>query len=208
MVYRFSKRDPGSQKTSELQLKAPVGTPIEKLKLALCASPSEMDTIEYLGPIEDADVEGPVVLVKEIDSPSALSEELPTPTILGWYSPIGNAQANNKCVVDGCHRHATYHLCEQHGVPGLAMEINGDGFVVSSWFVERGGQMRIIPLNDYALGDLFGGRQAFEDRLGAQSYKVHRLISSHEEMEATKKQYPGLRATIWSPNLPDGKDGQ
>jgi len=194
-----------------VQLQAPVGTPVEKLKLAVRASSSEVDmdpdSIQYVGSI-DTDAEEMVVPVDEIDTPSALSEKIPTPTILGWYSPIGTAQANNKCVVPGCNRDATYHLCEQHAVTGRVVEVNGEGFVVSSWLVERAGQMCIIRVNDFALGDLYGGRQELEHQLSVQGYKVHALISSEEELEATKEHYPGLQITRWPPNLPDGEDSQ
>jgi hypothetical protein len=210
MVYRFMAKQAGSQRTIEVQSQGPAGVSVDKVKLALRTSLSqqgiEVDWIEYIGSV-DTDVEGLVVPVEEINPPSALSEKLSTPTILGWYSPIGNAQANNKCVVSGCNRDATYHLCEQHAVPGTVVEVNGEGFVVSDWLAERAGQMCVIRVNDFALGDLYGGRQELEHQLSVQGYKVHGLISSEEEMEAAKKRYPGLQITRWPPNLP-GEDSK
>jgi hypothetical protein len=207
MIYRFSARQPSSQKTIEVQLQVPVGTPLDKLTLALRRSFSqqgiELDSLEYVGSI-DTDSQGVVVPAEEMDAPSVLSEEGMTARIHGWYSPIGNAQANNQCVVDGCGRESSFHLCNQHEIPGMVVEINGDRFVISSWLVERAGQRRVITLNDYALGDLFGGREAFEDRLGVQGYKLHGLISGKEELEGTRK----LKFTLWSPDLPDGEDSQ
>jgi hypothetical protein len=82
----------------------------------------------------------------------------------------------------------------------------GKYVVVSLWLVEREGQMRLISMNDYTLGNLFGGREAFEKRLGEQGYEIHHLISRLEQLKTAKSRNPGLRVTLWSPDLPGGED--
>jgi hypothetical protein len=79
-------------------------------------------------------------------------------------------------------------------------------FVISTWLVQRRNALRLITLNDYALGDLFGGRAGFESQLANQGYQVLGLISSLAELEATKLRHPGLHVILWSPDLPDGDD--
>jgi hypothetical protein len=79
-------------------------------------------------------------------------------------------------------------------------------FVISTWLVQRRNALRLITLNDYALGDLFGGRAGFESQLANQGYRVLGLISSLEELEATQLRHPGLQMTPWFPELPEGED--
>jgi hypothetical protein len=79
-------------------------------------------------------------------------------------------------------------------------------YVVSLWLVEREDQLRLITMNDYALGYLFGGREAFEKRVQKQGYKIHHLISRLEQLETAKCRNPGLQYTLWSPDLPRGED--
>jgi hypothetical protein len=142
----------------------------------------------------------------KVDTAGMYCEECRTFVIRGWYAPSGKTQLGNKCVVEGCNRDAAFHLCKHHAIPGVVTEVQDKTFVIGLWLVERVGKFRIITLNDYALGDLFGGQQGFEDRLGVQGYKVHGPISNEKELEATKQQYPGLRVMLWSPNLPDDED--
>jgi len=82
----------------------------------------------------------------------------------------------------------------------MVVEVGGHNelYVISAWLVERKGCMDIIVLNDYALGDLFGGRELFEKQLGEQGFKVHRLISSLDDFETVKCRYPEVQAIPWS----------
>lgn len=219
MIYRFAARQAGSQDTIELQLQAPAGEPVDKVTQELRTSLSQqalaIDSLQYIGSIE-TDFQGLVVPAKEkcatpgcqntVDTAGEHCEKCRTVTLCGWYTPSGKAQSGNKCVVVECHRDATFHLCKRHAIPGMIVENEGGSFVTSFWLVERAGQMRLITLNDYALGDLFGGQQEFEHWLSVQGYKVHGLISSGEELKSTKQLYPGLRITSWSPNLPGGEN--
>ena len=66
--------------------------------------------------------------------------------------------------------------------------------------------MRVITINDYALGTCFGGQEAFEDELGEQGFTIHHLIESQAELDAAKKRYPELQMIPWVPTLSDSED--
>jgi hypothetical protein len=208
MIYRFHTKQVGSQSPMEVQVHAPADQPVDELILGLSASFSqqgiEIESLQYVGSI-DSDFQGIVVPAKEFDTSSAPSEEWRTVTFHGWYGPTDDTRAKNKCVVSGCGRKSSFHLCKTHAIPGLLGKESGKNFVFSLWLVERAGQMLLITLSDIAVGTLFGGRQGFENRLGIQGYKVHRLISSEEEF-ATQQQRPGLRIIPWTHNLPEGEN--
>jgi hypothetical protein len=222
MIYRFSARQVGLEKAIEVQLQAPSGEPIEKLIQALRTSFSkegvELDSLQFIGSI-DTDFQGIVVpkcrtqgCENTVDNLGDYCQECRTATIHGWHNPIANTQAHsNKCVVRGCDRESIFHLCDAHALPGSVVEVRGRKFVIGTWLVEREGRMRLITMNDYTLGNLFGGREAFEKRLQAQGYKIHYLISRPEQLETAKRRNPGLRITLWSPDLPraenDAHDG-
>jgi hypothetical protein len=217
MIYRFSATLKGTGQPMEVQLQPPTGESIDKLKSALYTSFSnegiEIDSLQYLGLI-DTDFEGIVMprCVTEgcenaVDNLADYCQECRNTTIRGWHSPIGNRQAHsNKCMVRGCGRESIFHLCDMHASPGTVVEIRGRKFVIGTWLVEREGRMRLITINDFALGDLFGGREAFEKRLQTQGYKIHDLISRPEHLETAQRRNPGLRFTLWSPDLPRGED--
>jgi hypothetical protein len=217
MIYRFSARQVGSERTIEVQLQAPAGQPVDKLNQALRTSFSqqglELDSLQYVGST-DTNFEGIVVpkcaakgCEKTVDTPGGHCEECSTGTIHGWYSPIGNGPAKNMCVVQGCGQESTFHLCKKHASPGLIVEVgSARKFVISLWLVERANQMRLISMNDYSLGTLFSGREAFENRLHEQGYKIHHLISRLEQLETAKRLNTELRFTLWSPDLPDDED--
>jgi hypothetical protein len=200
-----------------VQLQAPAGQAIDKVEPALLTSFSEegleLGSLQYIGSI-DTDFEGIVVpkcgtedCKNTVDNLGGFCEGCRTATIHGSYRPVGNAQAHsNNCVVLGCGRKSSFHLCDTHAIPGTVVEIHGRKFVIGTWLVERKGQMRLITINDFALGDLFGGREAFEKRLHAQGYETHHLISRPEQLETARRRNPGLPFTLWSPDLPRGED--
>jgi hypothetical protein len=141
-----------------------------------------------------------------VDTAGDYCEKCRTFSICGWYTPSGETQLGNKCVVEGCNRDAAFHLCKQHAVPGMVVKGWGKPVVSSVWLIERAGQILLIVLNHWLLGTMYGGQQGFEEQLRVQGYKVHRLISSEEELNATKQRYPGLQAMCWSLNLTDDQD--
>lgn len=218
MIYRFLATQAGSGRTIEVQLQAPAGQDIDKLKPALRTSffkeGLELDSLQYIGSI-NTEFEGIVVpkcatpsCENTVDDLSDFCQECrSTATIHDWHSPFRNTQAHsNTCVVRDCGRESIFHLCDAHAIPGMVAEIRDRKFVIGTWLVEREGRMRLITINDLALGDLFGGREAFEERLQAQGYKIHHLISRLEELETARRRNSGLRITLWSPDLPEGED--
>jgi hypothetical protein len=209
MIYRFHTKQVGSQSPMEVQVQAPADKPVDELILGLRESFShqgiELESLLYVGSV-DTDFMGLVVPAKEFATASNPSEEWPTVTFDGdWYSLIDDTPAMNTCVVAGCGRKSSFHLCKTHALPGLLGKVSGKNFVFSFWLVERAGQMLLITLSDFAVGTLFGGRQGFEHQLGIQGYKIHGLISSEEEF-ITQQQRPGIRIIPWTKNLPEGEN--
>jgi hypothetical protein len=127
-------------------------------------------------------------------------------TMHGWYVPDGKTRPGTRCVVEACNREAAYNLCIHHAIPGMVGEVGTRTFVIGTWLVKRRNALRLITLNDYALGELFGGCARFESQLTNQGYRVLGLISSLEELEATKLRHPGLQMTPWFPELPEAED--
>lgn len=123
-------------------------------------------------------------------------------TIRGWYVPDGKTRPGKRCVVEGCNEEAAYNLCIHHAIPGMVIEVATSTFVIGAWLVKQRDALQLLTLNDFALGDLFAGRAGFETQLANQGYQVIGLISSLEELEATKLRHPGLQFIMWSPNLP------
>jgi hypothetical protein len=78
------------------------------------------------------------------------------------------------------------NLCLKHCVPGGVVRVNNCTMVVTMWYAEHAGEAGIILLNDYALGDLFGGRAGFEAELQRQGFKAVRNIATPEELETVK----------------------
>jgi hypothetical protein len=59
--------------------------------------------------------------------------------------------------------------------------------VITMWYAERGDECGIIHLNDYAMGDLFGGCTGFEARLAKQGFRSVRNLSTPAEVETAKQ---------------------
>jgi len=78
------------------------------------------------------------------------------------------------------------NLCLTHRVPGGVVRVGDRTFVVTVWYAEHNGEGGIILLNDFALGDLFGGRAGFEAELQRQRFTAVRNIATPEELEVVK----------------------
>lgn len=105
-----------------------------------------------------------------------------------------------KCAVKGCGMPLSNpsNLCEEHRVPGEVMRSGSSTGVLTLWSAERDGQRGIIILNDFALGDLFGGKEGFKQQLENQGFTVVRIINTEEELETTKRQLNGRPLARWS----------
>jgi hypothetical protein len=107
-----------------------------------------------------------------------------------------------KCAVRACCEVAAPlgNLCDRHQVPGLAVEIQSRRYVITSWYAEHEGTSGIVLLNDFALGDLFGDREAFRAKLTRQGSTAIRLLTTPEELEDVRKQLrvaPGKWSGPW-----------
>src|SRR5204862_2973084 len=71
-------------------------------------------------------------------------------------------------------------------------------FVVTAWSAEHDGETGIIFLNDWALGDLFSGRERFEARLAKQGFENVRNIATLAELEHAKQPSHGKKLAAWS----------
>jgi hypothetical protein len=126
-------------------------------------------------------------------------------------------KGNTRCAVAGCIYpiHGPNNLCDRHRVGGIAFsiddstmagapwvpehedEIGISTMVLSTWVAEHEDEIGFILLNDWALGDLFGGRVGFEARLARQGFK-NIVNATLEEVEAAKHPKPGKRFGDWS----------
>jgi hypothetical protein len=104
------------------------------------------------------------------------------------------------CAVKECGLPASEfaNLCEEHEVPGAMVQDNNGTGIITFWYVERRGEAGVIVLNDFALGDLFGGRKGFEEKLRKQGFGKVRLLSTPTELEAAKKQNGNRKLASWS----------
>jgi hypothetical protein len=77
--------------------------------------------------------------------------------------------------------------------------------VVTAWYAEHTTERGIILLNDFALGDLFGGAPGFKAKLEQQSFINVRNLRSPNEFEAAKAQIaksPGSWSGPWLTSYP------
>lgn len=79
------------------------------------------------------------------------------------------AYTDNQRDVHGCTLPTSRrdNLCAKHRLPGVLVQSAGSGryFVITCWAAKHGNEEGVILLNDFALGDLFGGRAGFEKQL-------------------------------------------
>lgn len=74
--------------------------------------------------------------------------------------------------------------------------MNNSTMVVTVWYVEHEGKAGVILLNDFALGDFFGGRAGFEAELQRQGFTAARNITTPARSSESdgKRPMPGRRA--------------
>ena len=93
-----------------------------------------------------------------------------------------------KCSVHDCSGSVGDYsnLCDSHRVPGAIVEVGQSAMVVTIWLAEHNGEVGFIFLNDYALGDSFGGRVGFEAKLAEQGFTNVRNVKSPLEFDSEK----------------------
>lgn len=135
-----------------------------------------------------------------------LSRKVVPPTKIRKRKDMG-FETKSKCAVRACAEVAASigNLCDRHQVPGVVFEGSSRTYVVSSWYTEHEGTRGIIVINDFALGDLFGGREGFRTELARQGFTAVRLLATPGEFaEAREKMLaaPGNWSGPWSTQYP------
>ena len=103
-----------------------------------------------------------------------------------------------KCSVPECYEAVGDYanLCDGHKMPGAIMAVGQSTMIITIWIAEHKGEVGFIFLNDYALGDLFGGRCGFETKLRQQRFTKVRNVESPLEFASEKARIE--RPASWS----------
>lgn len=104
------------------------------------------------------------------------------------------------CAVGGCTLplSSSANLCDEHRLPGQLVRVGNSTMVVTIWVAHHEGDVGIIYLNDFALGDLFAGRPGFEKCLRDQGFTRARLIRTREEPDAEAWPNSKRQLASWS----------
>jgi hypothetical protein len=87
------------------------------------------------------------------------------------------------------------NLCDKHTVPGAIIAVGRSTMVVTVWVAEHD-DVGFIFLNDYALGDSFGGRVGFEAKLAQQGFTRVRNVESPLQFDSEQARIG--RPASWS----------
>jgi hypothetical protein len=104
-----------------------------------------------------------------------------------------------KCSVPECSGSIEKYnnLCKKHRVQGAIMTNGQSTMVMTVWVAERNGEVGFILLDDFALGDLFGGRAVeFKARLIQQGFAKIR------KNEWARVKHPASWSGPWLPEYP------
>jgi hypothetical protein len=109
-------------------------------------------------------------------------------------------EGNTACAVPGCTAPISgpKNLCEEHGLPGMAVRVGGSTMVITAWYAEHNDEAGVILLNDWALGAHFGGGVGFERKLREQGFVNVRNLATLDELEAAEKPAEGKKAGDWT----------
>jgi hypothetical protein len=107
------------------------------------------------------------------------------------------------CAVNGCRNPiwGPNNLCDEHRLPGGVVQVNDSTMVTTIWTAEHNDEFGYILLNDWALGDLFGGREGFEAKLAEQGFvNVRNVATPFElfELKAAMQPPQGKKVGSWS----------
>src|ERR1019366_3831825 len=107
-------------------------------------------------------------------------------------------KGRTKCSVPGCSGSVDGYsnLCDNHRLPGTKVVYGENTMLVTIWVAEHNGELGFILLNDYALGNLFGGREGFELKLAEQRFTKVRNVDSPQQLDSERAKVG--RAASWS----------
>jgi hypothetical protein len=108
-------------------------------------------------------------------------------------------EGRTTCAVPNCGAPISGYgnLCDSHRIPGAIVRMNDNTMIIAAWEVEHEHEYGIVVLNDFAAGDLFGGRAGFEAKLRKQGFVNVNLLRTPEELEAAKQSAEGKKAGDW-----------
>lgn len=103
-----------------------------------------------------------------------------------------------KCSVPRCSGSVNGYsnLCDNHRVPGTIAVYGESTMVITIWIAEHNGEVGFILLNDYALGELFGGQEGFEVKLAQQRFTEVRNVDSRQQLDSEQAKIG--RPASWS----------
>jgi hypothetical protein len=108
-------------------------------------------------------------------------------------------EGRTKCAVPRCTTSVLgpSNLCDEHWLPGAVVRVGKSTMIVTAWYAEHDDESSVIVLNDFALGDLFGGRAGFEAKLREQGFVNVRFLATPAELEKAKKPAEGKKVGTW-----------
>jgi hypothetical protein len=84
------------------------------------------------------------------------------------------------------------NLCDCHRLPGIVVLCADGSLVVTMWVAEHDGEFGVIIMDDFGIGDLFGGEAGFKARLAKQGFTNVMLLETPEEINAANE-------SMWEP---------
>jgi hypothetical protein len=111
-----------------------------------------------------------------------------------------NREPSTTCAVRGCTSSIKWpnNLCEVHRLTGVVVTAGNHTDVITFWAAERGDEAGIILLDDFSLGDLFGGAAGFRERLGEQGFTAVRNLRTSEDLKSPMPPANGKKLGSWS----------
>ena len=109
-----------------------------------------------------------------------------------------------QCAVRECGARISGYgnLCTVHRVPGAIVRLGNSTMIIASWLVQHGQEQGLIALNDFALGDRFGGAEGFLAKLEEQGFTNVRNLATSEELEAARSKKLASWSGPWRAQYP------
>jgi hypothetical protein len=113
-------------------------------------------------------------------------------------------EGRTTCAIRGCTEPISGHnnLCNGHRIPGGVVRVGKNTMVITAWAAEHGNEFGIVLANDFALGEIFGGRAGFEARLKEQGFTNVRNLETPEELETARSKSVASWSGSWRAQYP------
>ena len=107
-----------------------------------------------------------------------------------------------ECAVPSCKKPCCYsaNMCYEHSVPGAVVAVGEGTGVITSWYAERAGKSGIIVIDDFDLGNLFGGVHGFTTELNRHNFTAVHILRTPAELAAARAKFlnnPGNFSGPW-----------